>query len=201
MPSPKNIQQVEEIRNRFSEAEVVVLTDYHGLSVSEINELRRRFREAKVGYHVYKNRLVKIVADEIGITGLDEYLKGPTAIATSIDHVTPVKVILDFINEFQKLEIKGGIVGTKVISAEEVKDLTKLPSKEELIVKALGGLQSPIVSMVSVLHQVSPLTRLVNVLHRGSPLIGFVNVLSGTVRNLSYVLQAILDQKKTAEEV
>ena len=187
MPSQKNIQQVEKIKDRFANAEIVVLTNYQGLNVSEINELRRRFREVEVGYNVYKNRLMKIVADEIGITELDEYLRGPTAVATSLDPASPVKVILDFIDEFKKLEIKGGIVGTEVIEADEVKELAKLPSKEELIAKALGGLQAPI-------------TSLVNVLHRGSPLVGLINVLSGTVRNLSYVLQAILEKKKTKAE-
>lgn len=187
LPSQKNIQQVEEIKDRLSNAEVVILTDYHGLNVSEINELRRRFREVDTNYTVYKNRLMKIAADEIGITGLDEYLKGPTAVATSLDHASPVKVILDFSNEFNKLEIKGGIVGSKVIEAEKVKELAKLPSKEELIAKALGGLQAPIASLMYVLH-------------RGSPLVGLINVLTGNVRNLSYALQAILEQKKTAEE-
>jgi len=186
LPSPKNIQQVKEIKDQFSNAEVVVLTDYQGMNVSEINELRRRFREAEVNYTVYKNTLMKIAADEVGITGLDEYLKGPTAIATSINLASPVKVILDFIDEFKKLEIKGGIVGSKVIEAEEVKELVNLLSKEELIAKVLGGLQAPIISLV-------------NVLHRGSPLMGLINVLNGTVRNLSYVLQAILEKKKTAE--
>lgn len=187
MPSQKNIQQVEEIKDRFSNTEVVVLTDYQGLNVSEINELRRRFRQAEVGYTVYKNRLMKIVADEMGITGLNDYLKGPTAIATSIDPASPAKVILDFIDEFEKLEVKAGIVGNRVIDAEKVKDLAKLPSKEELIAKALGGLQAPIASLV-------------NVLHRSSPLMGFMNVLNGTVRNLGYVLQAIIDQKKETAE-
>lgn len=200
MPSQKNIQQVEEIRDRFSDAEVVVLTDYQGLNVEEINELRSRLREAEVDYTVYKNTLLKIVADERNITGLDEYLEGPTAIATSKDPTSPSKVILDFIDEFEKLEIKGGIIGTKVLDVEEVKKLVDLPSREELIAKTLGGLQAPIASLVNVLHQGSPLPRLVNVLHRGSPLLGLVNVLNGTLRNLNYVLQAISEQKKTAEE-
>lgn len=185
MPSQKNIQQVEKIRDRFSNAEVTVLTDYQGLNVSEINELRRRFREAEVDYTVYKNTLMKVAADEVGITGLDEYLRGPTAIATSLDPASPSKVILDFIDEFDKLEIKGGIVGNKVIDIDDVKELAELPSREELIAKALGGLQAPI-------------TSLVNVLHHGSPLVGLVNVLSGTVRNLTYVLQAISEKKETA---
>jgi len=200
LPSQKNIQQVEEIKKRFAESEVVILTDYHGLDVSEINELRSRFRKANVGYTVYKNTLMKIVADDMDITGLDEFLQGPTAIATSTeDPSAPVKVILDFIDEFEKLEIKSGVIGTKVIDVDDVKELTKLPSKEELIVKTLGGLKSPLASVVNVLHQASSVTRLVNVLHRGSPIMGLMNVLNGTLGNLTGVLQAIAEQKKTAE--
>jgi large subunit ribosomal protein L10 len=200
MPNQKNIETLEEIKQKFADAEAIILTDYQGLNVAEINELRRRFRESNVEYKVYKNTLMNIAADELEIQGLDQHLQGPTAIAMSQDVTAPVKVINDFIKEFQKLNIKAGMLGTKVIPAENVDDLLKIPSKDELISRVLGQLQAPITSLLSALQNVSPTLPLVNVLNQISPMAPLTTTLQNIVNNFTYVLQAIAKQKEQAPE-
>ena len=141
-------------------------------------KLRAKFREAGVSYHVVKNTMVRIAANEIGLEGLDPVLNGTTAIAVSDeDAVAPAKVVYDFIkeNKLEKTEvltIKLGVVEGKVISVDEVKALASLPPREVLIAKVLGSMQAPIS--------------------------GMVNVLQGTIRNMVYVLDAIRAQKESA---
>jgi large subunit ribosomal protein L10 len=187
MPSQKNTQQVEEIQGRFQDSEVIILTDFQGLTVEEINELRRQLREADIQYKVYKNTLISVAAQELGIEDLEPYLNGSTAVAMSNNPATPSKILKDFSGSHENLKIKGGILGKRVVDAAAVEELIKMPSREELIARAIGGIQSPISGLVSVLH-------------RGSPLTGLVNVLNGSIRQITTVLQAISDQKKEAEQ-
>ena len=186
MPSQENIQQVDMIRERFQSADVVLLTDFKGLTVAEINDLRRRLREADIQYKVCKNRLMKVVAQELEIEGLDDYLTGPTAIATSSDPAACSKILKDFSDEHEHLKIKGGLLGTRVIDAARVEALVNMPSREQLIAQAVGGIKAPLSGLISVLD-------------RGSPITGLVNVLNGTIRQVTTVLQAVADQKKEAE--
>lgn len=200
MPNQKNIETLEEIKQKFADAEAIILTDYQGLNVAEINELRRRFRESNVEYKVYKNTLMNIAANELEIQGLDQHLQGPTAVAMSQDVTAPVKVVNDFIKEFQKLNIKAGTLGTKVIPAENVNDLLKIPSKDELISKVLGQLQAPIASLLNALQNSSPTLPLVNVLNQISPMAPLTTTLQNIVNNFTYVLQAIATQKEQTPE-
>ena len=186
MPSQANIQQVEMIRESLESADVVLLTDFKGLTVAEVNQLRQNLRDAGVQYKVRKNRLVRVVAQEMGIVGLDDHLVGPTALATSDDPAACSKILKEFADEHEHLKIKGGILGKTVIDAAGVEALIDMPSKEQLIAQAVGGIKAPLSGLVSVLH-------------RGSPMTGFVNVLNGAVRQLTTVLQAVADQKKGAE--
>ena len=186
MPSQENIQQVDMIRERLQNADVVLLTDFQGLTVTEINELRQQLRDADIQYKVCKNRLVRVVAHELGIMGLDDHLVGPTALATSDDPAACSKILKEFADEHEHLRIKGGLLGKTVIDAAGVDALINMPSKEQLIAQAVGGIKAPLSGLVSVLHN-------------GSPVTGFVNVLNGTVRQLSTALQAVADQKKESE--
>ncbi|HIE27850.1 TPA: 50S ribosomal protein L10 [Candidatus Poribacteria bacterium] len=200
MPSQKNIETLKEIKQKFAAAETVILTDYQGLNVGEINELRRRFRESNVEYKVYKNTLMNLAANELDIQGLDQYLEGPTAVAMSQNVAAPVNVINDFIKEFQKLTIKVGLLGTKVIPAEDVDDLLKMPTKDELISSVLGQLQAPIASLLGTLQQSAPMLPLVRVLNQISPMTPLTITLQNIVNNFTYVLQAIATQKEQTSE-
>lgn len=200
MPSQKNIETLQEIKQKFAAAETVILTDYQGLNVGEINELRRRFRESNVEYKVYKNTLMNIAANELNIRGLDQYLEGPTAVAMSQDVPAPVKVINDFIKEFQKLTIKVGLLGKRVIPAEDIDDLLKMPTKDELISSVLRQLQAPIMSLLGTLQQSSPMLPLVRTLNQISPAAPLTSTLQNMVNNFTYVLQAIATQKGQTPE-
>jgi large subunit ribosomal protein L10 len=187
MPSQENIQQVAEIQERLQNSDVVILTDFKGLTVAEINELRDQLRAADVQYKVYKNTLINVAVQNLQIEGIAPYLVGPTALATSNDPAASAKALGEFSREHEHLQIKGGILGTRVIDSAGVTALVDMPSKEQLIARAIGGISAPLVGLVSVLH-------------RGSPLTGLVNVLNGSIRQVVTVLQAITDQKKEAEQ-
>ena len=168
-------QAVAEIKEKLSGTKGAVLTNYRGISVAMDTKLRRKLREAGVEYRVVKNTFTRIAAAEVGISGLDPYLEGPTAIAISYtDPVAPAKVISDFIkeNKLQTMEIKAGLVEGKVIDDKGVKALASLPPREVLIAQMLGSMQAP--------------------------LTGLVNVLQGNIRNLVYALEAVRKQKESA---
>ena len=186
MPNEKNIAQVERIRADFQNSEVIILTEYQGLTVEEISELRDKCREAEIQYKVYKNTLINVVAQELEIEGLEPYLQGTTAVALSSDPAASAKILTDFSDEHENLKIKGGILGTRTIDATAAEKLVDMPSREQLIASTVGGLKAPISGLVHVLHQ-------------GSPITGLVNVLNGSLRQVATVLQAIADQKKAAE--
>lgn len=164
---------VNLLKEKLQESQGAILADYRGLNVSEVTELRSKLREANVEFKVAKNTLTKRAADEVGIEGLDPFLEGPTAIAFGMeDPVSPAKILSEFAKDHKALEIKAGILEGKVIDIEAIKALAELPSKEELIAKVLGGMQSP--------------------------LYGFAGSLQGLLRNLVYVLSAV-QEKKAAE--
>jgi large subunit ribosomal protein L10 len=186
MPNEKNIEQVERIRADFQNSEVIILTEYQGLTVEEITELRDKCREAEIQYKVYKNRLINVVAEELEIEDLEPYLQGTTAVALSNDPAALAKILTDFSDGHESLKIKGGILGKRTIDATATEQLVDMPSKEQLLAMAVGGLKAPISGFVNVLHQ-------------GSPLTGLVNVLNGSLRQVTTVLQAIADQKNAGE--
>ncbi|MDD3156585.1 MAG: 50S ribosomal protein L10 [Anaeromusa sp.] len=166
---------VAELKEKLTGAKGAVLVNYRGLTVAQDTKLRRQLREAGVDYRVVKNTMTRIAAQEAGLEGLDVYLEGPTAMAISTtDPVAPAKIITDFVKEhkLQVLEVKAGLVEGNVIDENGVKALASLPSREVLIAKMLGSMQSPIT--------------------------GLVNVLQGSVRNLVYALDAVRQQKESA---
>ncbi len=165
------IDQVNEIKEKIEAAHSIVLVNYRGLNVADATELRKRFRESGTDYHVYKNTMMKRAFEDLGMEDVQEFLVGPSAIAFGMeDAVSPAKVANDFAKENDAIEIKAGVLDGKVISAQEVKDLAALPSREVLIAQVLGGLNAPIQ--------------------------GFANVLNGNIRGLAVVLQAIAEKKE-----
>lgn len=159
MPSQKVLESkkaiVAQLTERFQNAQAGVLADYRGLTVAQDTALRVKMREAGVEYTVLKNNLVRFAANEAGLGELDPILHGPTAIATSTDDVVaPAKVLVEFAKENEALELKGGFVDGKVISLDEVKVYAAIPSKEVLISKMLGSLQSPIGKLARTLQAI-----------------------------------------------
>lgn len=162
---------VESIKENLQKAQVSVLTDYRGLSVAEISELRKRLREAGVDFKVVKNTLTWRAAQDIGLSELEGYLEGPTAIAFGItDPVSPAKLLIEFAKTHKALEIKGGVLEGSVIPVEKVRALADLPSREQLLGQIVSAMQAPIS--------------------------GLVNVLQAPIRNLAYALDGLRAQKE-----
>jgi large subunit ribosomal protein L10 len=137
--------QVQDIAEKFKAAASVVVVDYRGLNVTQVTELRKQLREAGVEFKVYKNSLTRRATEIAGIDGVNEYLTGPNAIAFSNeDVIAPAKIINDFAKKNDKLEIKAGIIEGTVSSAEDVKALAELPSREGLLSMLLSVLQAPV---------------------------------------------------------
>ena len=158
MPSEKVLEakkaQVESIVEALKGAATGVLVDYRGLSVEEDTQLRNKLREAGVKYFVVKNTLLRLAANQVGLEELDSILNGPTALAISEDPVAPAKVIADFAKENDKMEIKSGFMDGKVLTLAEVDQLAKTPSKETLIAKIMGSLNSPISGLARLLSTI-----------------------------------------------
>lgn len=138
-------QIVNDITEKFKASASMVVVDYRGLKVAEVTELRKQLREAGVEFKVYKNSMVRRAADIVELSGLNESLTGPNAIAfSSEDVVAPAKIINDFAKKHEALEIKAGVIEGTLASVEDVKALAELPSREGLLSMLLSVLQAPI---------------------------------------------------------
>lgn len=152
MPTADKETLVAEIKDRFNGAGTVIMADYRGLTVKEMQALRTKVREVGGEIKVYKNTLTEIAIRELALPNLDEYLAGPTAfVFIEADPVAPAKALTTFAKEHKALELKGGLLQNRVIGADDVKALSQLPSREELIAKLLGTMQNPLTSTVRVL--------------------------------------------------
>ncbi|MCD6580438.1 MAG: 50S ribosomal protein L10 [Desulfuromusa sp.] len=171
MATENKVQVVEEFAAKLATAKAAFLADYRGLTVEQVNELRGKLHEAGVEYRVVKNTLLRLAAKGTSFECLSEYLQGPTAIAISQDDpVAPAKVLNDFAKDSKVFELKTGVLDGKILSAEDIKALADLPSREVLLAKMLGSINAPVSN--------------------------FVGVLAAVPRSLVQVLGAIKDQKE-----
>ena len=146
---------VAEIKEKLVAAKSVVLIDYRGLTVAEVTELRNQCRKAGVEYAVLKNTMVSLAAKEAGIEGLDDYLKGPTAVAFGMeDAVAPAKVLTEFIKKTKKTEVKCGLLDGQILDAAGVEALAAIPSREVLIAKIMGSMMSAVSKFVYVVEAI-----------------------------------------------
>lgn len=136
--------QVEEIKAKIAQSSSVVVTDYRGLTVEEVTELRGKLRAEGIEYKVLKNNLVKRACDASGIEGMDEVLKGPTAVAFGPDAIAPAKVLYEFLKKHKNLQVKGGIVEGAVMDAAKLEILGNLPSREALLSQIVGMFAAPL---------------------------------------------------------
>lgn len=148
-------EEVKALAEKLKDAKLVLLTDYRGISVEAVTGLRNTLRDAKSEYKVIKNNIIKRALDANGESGLDEVLEGPTAIVIAKeDYVDPLKAIYNFSKENDFYKIKGGIVEGKIMTAEELIALAKLPSRQELLGMLAGGLLGTISKFAVALDQV-----------------------------------------------
>jgi large subunit ribosomal protein L10 len=166
----KKEQTVADLKERLEKAKTLVLADQSGLSVAKSGELKKKLKAVDAEILVAKNTLLKIATKETGFDLPDEVLEGPTAALFAYgDSVSPLKELTAFAKENEKPVIKAGFLGKTFLTVARISDLAKLPSKETLRGKVVGGLYSP--------------------------LYGLANVLNGNIRNLVYTLNAIRESK------
>ena len=147
---------VEEIKENIKDAKSVVLVDYRGLTVDQDTQLRKSMREADVIYKVYKNTLVNRAIQGTEFEGLKDVLEGPSAFAVSTEDATaPARILAKFAKTAPALEIKAGVVEGTFYDAEGMKAIAAVPSRDELLGKLLGSIQSPITNLARVLNQIA----------------------------------------------
>lgn len=166
-------EQVERLAKEFSETQISVLVDYKGLDVLKLTELRAQLRNEGVTMEVVKNTLLKRAAKDTDAALMEDFYKGPNAIVLSKDDpVAPARILVNFVKDNEKLEIKAGAFAGKLLSVADIEQLAKMPSREELLGKLVRTLNAVPTS--------------------------FVTVLSGVPRSFVNVLSAIKDQKDAA---
>ncbi len=147
---------IEEISAAIKDAQSVVLVDYRGLTVEQDTELRKQLREAGINYKVYKNTMMNFAFKGTDCEALLPYLEGPSALAISTEDATaPARVLCKFAKTADKLEVKGGIVEGTAYDAAGIISISQIPSREELISRLLGSMQSPITNFARVMNQLA----------------------------------------------
>ena len=147
---------VQEISENIKDAQSVVVVDYRGLTVAEDTQLRKALREAGVTYKVYKNTMIRFAAKGTEFEALEANLEGPTALAVSKEDATaPARILAQFAKTADKLELKGGVVEGTYYDQKGIQVIATIPSREELLGKLLGSIQSPIANLARVLNQIA----------------------------------------------
>jgi large subunit ribosomal protein L10 len=173
-PRPEKVAIVEEITSKLHDSVAVFVSEYRGMTVGQLADLRTPLRAAGAEHKVYKNTLARLAATGAGFESLNEHLAGPTALTfVTGDSVAAAKALLEVSKSNPLLVIKGGVLGTSPMSADDVKALATLPSREELLARLAGAFQAPLVKTAGLLQALP--------------------------RNFAYGLSALIDQKAAAE--
>ena len=147
---------IDEIKDKFERAQSAVVIDYMGITVAQADVMRKKLREANIDYTVYKNTLVKRAIDGTDFAELAEVLEGPSAFAFSYEDATaPARVLNESIKEFKKMEFKGGFVEGQYYDKDAMVQVATIPSREVLISKFMGSIQSPIANFARVVNQIA----------------------------------------------
>ena len=147
---------VEEISAAIKDAQSVVLVDHRGLTVEQDTELRKQLREAGITYKVYKNTMMNFAFKGTDCEALIPYLEGPSALAVSKEDATaPARVLCKFAKTANALEVKGGVVEGALYDAQGIENVSKIPSREELLSRLLGSMQSPVANFARVMNQLA----------------------------------------------
>ena len=168
MPTEAKIKKVEEIKDLLEKSTILISTDFTGMDVNSMTALRRALREKGVGYRIVKNTLTYLAADAAGMPGVKEIVQGQTGIAFSYgDPIEPAKAISEFVRTTRlPLQVRGAVMDGQILTAAQVEDLARLPSKDELIAKLMAQIQGPITGLVYVLS--APISALARVLQRAA---------------------------------
>ncbi|MDD6234153.1 MAG: 50S ribosomal protein L10 [Lachnospiraceae bacterium] len=147
---------VDEIIENLKDAKSAVLADYRGLTVEQDTQLRKQMREAGVVYKVYKNTMIKRAIEGTEFEALAPDLEGPTAIAISKEDATaPARILFNFAKKAEALELKSGVVEGTFYDNKTISVIATIPSREELLSKLLGSIQSPVTNFARVIKQIA----------------------------------------------
>ena len=172
-PRPEKVATVQEITAKLTAADAVFVAEYRGMRVGQLAGVRNALRPSDAELKVYKNTLARFAAREAGLDGFDELLVGPTALTfVNGDIAGAAKALRDASRTNPLLVLKGGALGTSVLSADDVKAIADLPSREELLARLAGALQAPLVKTAGLLQALP--------------------------RNFAYGLKALIDQQEQA---
>jgi len=171
MIKEQKAQIIDRLQQLFSKCSIGILTDYRGLSASEMTSLRRKLGESGIEYKVVKNTLARFAAERAGKDDLVSLFEGPVAMTFGYGDITePARALADYIRtEKSSLSIKGGFLGDRILTSEEVMTLSTLPSREVLLAKILGGMQAPVLALLNCLT---------------TPVTGFMRVLQTRIQQL-----------------
>ena len=154
MPKPVKVEAVKEIEEKLKNSPMAVLVNNKGLTVPAVTELRKKLRDAGVDYKVYKNTLFLRAATGLKYAGLEDVLKGPTAIAFSPEPIAPAKIIMSFIKDNPALEVKGAVYESKFIGPEEIRKFSTYLSRTEVLTQLVCLLNTPLSGFVRVVDAV-----------------------------------------------
>ncbi len=168
----KKVKVVGTIKEKVQNANLLLITDFRGMTVAEMTEMRSQIRDDGGRMTIYKNTMSRLALKELNIVFPEAMLQGPSALINTTGDISKIsKVVVKFAKETDNFKIRGGILESNVIDTDTIQALASLPSREELIAKVIGGIKAPITS--------------------------FVAALSGPCRGLVYTLEAIKKQKET----
>lgn len=165
------IERVEAIKEKLQKSSDVLLADYRGLNVAQVTELRTRLREKEASFTVVKNNLAQIAFKELNMPLIEEYFKGPTAMTLIKADAGPVAKVLVEFSKNAPLTFKGGVIGGKAFSAEQVSELSKLPGRDQLIAMLMGTMNAPLKNLMYAMN--------------------------GVIQKLVRTLQAVADKKES----
>lgn len=149
-------QVIDEIKSKLEKAVSIVVVDYRGLTAEQASELRDHLREENVEYKIYKNTMLKFAMEDEAYGKMKEVLEGPTAVAFSYDDPTSAaRRLNDIAKKYEALEFKAGIVEGDFYDSVTIKDIAEIPSRDELLAKLLGSIQSPIANFARVINQIA----------------------------------------------
>jgi large subunit ribosomal protein L10 len=175
MARPEKVAAVDEIKDRLSAADATLLTEYRGLTVTELAALRAALRDSGTQYKVFKNTLARRAAEAADLSDILDLLEGPTAFAfVSGDVAGAAKALRDFARTNDKLVVKGGLLNGAILTADQIDELAKLPSRDELLARIAGGFKAPLQKAAGLF--------------------------SGLQRKTAYALQALIDKRVEAGE-
>jgi large subunit ribosomal protein L10 len=153
MPTDAKAQTIDELAQMLRDSKGTVLLDYRGLTVAEIQALRRELTGEDVAFHVAKNTLLRIAADRADVEIDSSLLAGPTAVAFGLrDEVAPARALTNYARRNRTVQVKGGVVGGRSLTAEQIGRVAELPSRETLLAQLLGALEAPMSQTLGVLQ-------------------------------------------------